>query len=303
MKFLSILLSSLLIAASCVAAADSADGNEDNDTYQPLKVVFAGFGRTGSHSIAAGLDRLGYKSIHGSEIVPNILGSHSKMADYMIAGDVHGLLNETARMGYNATMDCHAVYWGNMWEMHKGNNDVKFIFTKRSFEPWFNSIASVRWTLMPITRYPWRFVAWADKVYRFSVSISGYNWFNGNVNATIGKELVVNTSGELSRKIHQYAYQQYFVKVDKILKEYPKQAIMFEIREGHGYRELCELVEIPLEDCPVDEPFPHVGSSTQMIRVGFFLRFVEIMMYLIPMIVVGLIYRRVGGAKKKQKSE
>jgi hypothetical protein len=95
------LLSSVILATSALYCR--AD--------EPIKFVFAGFGRSGTNSLAAALTKLGYNTCHGSHIVANLGGSHQALGRTILYFDVDDILAETSKLGYNATVECHSPFW------------------------------------------------------------------------------------------------------------------------------------------------------------------------------------------------
>lgn len=75
---------------------------------EPLKVVYSGFGRSGTHSLRAALQRLGYHTCHGEDIGRDILyDANPELADAFINADFDAIVDETEKLGYNATLDIH----------------------------------------------------------------------------------------------------------------------------------------------------------------------------------------------------
>jgi hypothetical protein len=178
----------LLVMSTLACAAD-----------EPIQVVFAGFGRSGTHSLSAALTKLGYNACHGSDIVPNLMGSHEALGDAIMKYDVDEILEETSKLGYNATLECHSPFWEQIMEKRP---DAKYVFMIRDYDSWFESIVQLRLSLAPLHRYPLRLIPWANVLYKSSTCLAAYT-FGHPGDDDIGRELVMKTRSESSRSYHK----------------------------------------------------------------------------------------------------
>lgn len=105
------------------------DGGEDG-----LVVVGAGFGRTGTMSMKAALERLGFGPCH------HMVEAFARPDDFdQWAAAVRGEPWDAARAldGYRATLDFPScVVWRELWEANPGS---KVLLTTRSSESWWTS--------------------------------------------------------------------------------------------------------------------------------------------------------------------
>lgn len=259
---------------------------------EPLKVVFAGLGRSGSHSFAAALKELGYNPCHGSDVVTGIQsGSHERLAAAMVNGNVSAILGETSAMGYNATLEAHAVFWRDIYDRARRPNasemtaDAKFIFTIRDFDSWFESFVLMRKAVAPMNRYPLR--VFAERQRRWSASLTLRNFGIPESEATIRDVLLYPERRESD---HRRGHTRYVDQALEITRTDPEGALLFDLK-SHGYAELCEFLSVPRSSCPDDEPFPHVGRAQCIRRVGWVLRCIEVALYLLPVMAFGIVLR------------
>jgi hypothetical protein len=287
-------ITALFLLTACLATAAAAE-----EQKEPLQVVFAGFGRFGTHSLAAALTRLGYKTAHGTDIVSNLLGSHKALGKALMDRNVHHILEETSKLGYNATLECHAPFWQEIMmakQQQPSNNDIyaKYIFMIREFDPWYKSMVAMRESLSPLYRYPLRYLPWANAVFQFSTTLAATAF---RVDEATSVELVVNTKSETSRMIHQRAHQVFVQQALQITSS-SKNALLFHIQTD-GYQELCDFLEI--RDCPTteDEPFPHLGSSSSFQATYMVFLTMEMILYCLPLFLLWIVMRLVVGVGRR----
>jgi hypothetical protein len=269
-------------------------GNQKED----IQVLFAGFGRSGSHSFAAAFQRLGYNACHGADIFGGIASSHKGLADAMMENNVDRVVDITENMGYNATLEFHAVFWRQIAEKRP---NAKLVFIIRDFPSWFTSMVTMRTAVSPINRYPLRVFPLFDVMTKLAFRLAAidfgsrssdanYDDDDNNVQVT-GEELVRNPTSEHSKRLHQQAHEQYVMDALEITTNHPDRAILFDLNQ-HGYQELCDFLQTP--SCPLipnDEPFPHLGSSAYICRLGLVFQTIEVALYLLAVLYVYLVLK------------
>jgi hypothetical protein len=246
-----------------------ASPNEDVD-LPTLKVVFCGLGRTGSHSLAESLTRLGYTPCHGSDIITNIVGSHKAMADGIQIGDLSGTLQETARLGYDATLEGHAGLCSELFRYRQTlAPDVKFIFSVRDFEPWYDSMKDMRQAVKPLNRYPLRLIPMMEAQFQWSSQAALlFGDATGDERFT-PKQFIEDLDHPVIKGYHQQLHQRNRDFSLEATANEPEHAFRLDYRElnERGYQPLCDF--LGMDDCP-DESYPRLGSSNhfQTIRIG-----------------------------------
>mmetsp|Transcript_19342 Transcript_19342/g.29133 ORF Transcript_19342/g.29133 Transcript_19342/m.29133 type:complete len:282 (+) Transcript_19342:218-1063(+) len=221
---------------------------------EPLKVIYAGFGRFGTTSLLEALTHLGYKATHGSIIGRDLTGLHANMGEALMKGDVTRLLEETSRLGYNATITSHNIYWR---EMMAHTPNAKIIFMMRDFEPWFDSLSTMHGDLAPLFRYPLQALPFAQRIYRYTMALMIQTFEPRGYSRDEIQVMCDDPKGELSRKAYKEQYEEYIVDMTRILKDQPQRAFLFDKNEG--YPQLCRILDIPLKDCPSEKVFPHAN--------------------------------------------
>lgn len=106
-----------------------------------LKVIGAGYGRTGTASLKMALDQLGFGPCHHmSEVLPDPdrIGLWTEIGRTSAEHDTDPALWDRAFQGYNSTVDWPScTHWRALMEHYP---QAKVILTRRSAESWFESV-------------------------------------------------------------------------------------------------------------------------------------------------------------------
>ena len=213
-----------------------------------LEVIGAGFGRTGTASLKAALEILGYdKTHHMFEVMAS-----SEQMDMWHAIAQGGVPDwDAVYAGFPAAVDIPtAAYWR---ELSKAYPEAKVVLTVRSPDSWWKSASS---TVIPIGKAP---PAWAR---RFIPPIRKNSEM---VNGTIWDRLF---DGRQFEEAHAKAvFEEHNAAVQA---ETPAERVLvFEVKQG--WEPLCGFLGKP----GPDEPFPHVNDTEEfqkmirMIKRGF----------------------------------
>ncbi|CAF2960263.1 unnamed protein product, partial [Rotaria sp. Silwood2] len=195
----------------------------------PLKVIGAGFGRTGTESTKTALNLLGFNCYHMTEVVK--VGRKSMPLWIKAADDPFAAEWEQIFDGYNATVDWPgAHFWKSLIEYYP---DAKVILNVRDAEKWYDSVKNT--------------------IYRLS----------GSLVFKIGGKLIPNMwhMDELVRKIvwigtfknrfpdKSYAIEIYNSHNEEVKRIVPKDRLLvFEVKQG--WEPLCRVLNCPVPDIP-----------------------------------------------------
>ena len=203
----------------------------------PLKVIGAGLGRTGTLSLKAALEQLGFtRCYHMTDVLAHL--EHAAVWDAAARGE--SVDWEALFQGYQATVDWPGC---NFYEQFiERYPDAKVILTVRDPERWYESarqtIYYVRhafpsWTRLLIPRMR-RFIRMLDRLIwdgmfhdRFEdkpFAIDVFNRFNGQVRRTVPAERL----------------------------------LVYEVQQGWG--PLCAFLGVPV---PEGKPFPHLNDTVE----------------------------------------
>ena len=199
-----------------------------------LKVIGAGFGRTGTLSMKAALEQLGYvKCHHMLEVFAS--------ADQLRMWDEIGRGGEpdwdTVFDGFQASVDFpSSAYWRELAEHYP---DAKVILTTRSFESWHKSARETIWAVgaaMP---------GWMKTLVPKARTIT--RMVDNNVWARVFHGRFEDY--EYARKV----FEDHEAAVKAAIP--PERLLVFEPKQG--WEPLCAFLDKPVPD----GPFPHVNDT------------------------------------------
>lgn len=205
----------------------------------PLKVIGAGFGRTGTMSLQAALQHLGLRCYHMTEVPTHRVHARS-WHDFL----VRGIPMDWATLfeNYDATVDFPAcLFYG---ELMREFPDARVILSVRDHDAWFSSWLRLRDMVDGFRRYSW--VPPIRRFYELERAmvdrfLAGGRDPVGTVNAKRGHE------EEVRRVVP------------------PARLLVFDVRDG--WEPLCEFLGAPV---PENVPFPHLNEGTATLRRFFY---------------------------------
>jgi len=114
-----------------------------------MKVIGAGFGRSGTSSTFKALTDLGYKCYHMSECVRH---DHVALWNNFFEGDQEPLFREIQRLGYEATLDFPIISIFD--ELLERNPDAKVLLNVRDNpKQWIKSFRGTIWKVMTVSPF------------------------------------------------------------------------------------------------------------------------------------------------------
>lgn len=266
---------------------------------EPLKVVFIGKYRSGSSSLAAALRRLGYNPCHGRDVIYKSSGSNAPLANALIRGNVSEILKATSDLGCNATLEMHSIFWKEI--VNVASNDTKYIIVIRPFDAWSKSVTSLFKEVLPIHRYPLRWLPRMKKASELLASLAQHE--AGYESREQALEIIRHPGSQAFQEGLKMLYDAFVHDAHDLLQGKPTQTLLFHLQDG--YPPLCKFLDVV--DCPT-ERFPHINKTRDIQVELFWKRVKEIFFYatfliccLAPMI---LAWRRsrLGGCKKTKAS-
>lgn len=226
-----------------------------------LKVIGAGFGRTGTMSTQKALEQLGFAPCyHMTEVVKNVdhvdvweaaergepVDWHTFFAEYEAGVDI------PVAFHYEALMDAFP--------------DAKLILTTRDSQRWYDSFRNSIYELHHAT--PPRWFTWINPSFkRFIGWTQGLMW-----DRTFDGKFISEPD---------YAMRVFEAHNERVKAAVPADRLLiFSVKEG--WEPLCTFLNVPIPDTP----FPHANDRKQMQRMvqGF-----RILNILTPIVVIGLI--------------
>ena len=213
-----------------------------------MKVIGAGFGRTGTWSLKAALEKLGFgPCYHMTEVF-----AHPEHADLWVSAWRKEPVDwDKVLEGYEATMDWPAcTFYEELMERHP---DAKVILSVRDPERWYESVRNTIYELsVVIPRHP---------IYRIGYKLVSIFVFRGSGNVDLAGEIIWQGTfdGRFEDKHHAIeVFERHNAVVQQRVPE--NRLLVYDVKAGWG--PLCEFlgVEEP------EEPFPRTNDAAEMQR-------------------------------------
>jgi hypothetical protein len=212
-----------------------------------IKIIGAGFGRTGTLSMKAALEELGFgPCYHMTEVF-----NHRKHAPLWEAAARGETVNWRELFdGYQATVDWPGcTFYKEFMEIYP---DAKVLLTVRDPEKWYESTQSTiyrgtNWANAPFSRRLLRLLR--PDILKTGRMINTLIWegtFNGNF-----------TDKPYAIEI----FNQHIEEVKKVVP--PERLLVYNVKEG--WEPLCAFLGV---EVPRDKPFPHLNDRASLIERG-----------------------------------
>lgn len=201
-----------------------------------MKVIGAGFGRTGTLSLQSALEQLGFKKCyHMVEVFKH--PDHPALWSDAAEGrpvDWDSLLD-----GYEATVDWPGCTFYK--ELMAQYPDAKVLLSVRDFEGWYKS---VRETIYEISngfpmKQTMKIALFFRKPGKMASSIVWKNTFQDRF---------------LDKDFARQVFEAHIAEVKRVVP--PDRLLVYQVREGWG--PLCAFLGVPV---PENTPFPHLNDT------------------------------------------
>jgi Sulfotransferase domain len=213
-----------------------------------VKVIGAGFGRTGTMSLKVALEILGFgPCYHMTEVF-----AHPEHTGFWISAwrgepaDWDRILGE-----YEAAVDWPAcTFYEELMERHP---DAKVILSVRDPERWYESVRNTIYELsVVIPRHP---------IYRIGYRLVSFFVFRGSGNVDLAGEIIWQGTFDGRFEDKDYAIEVFERHNEEVKRRVPgDRLLVYDVKAG--WEPLCQFlgVEVP------DEPFPRTNDTAQMRR-------------------------------------
>jgi hypothetical protein len=203
----------------------------------PLKVIGAGFGRTGTLSLKVALEQLGFaKCYHMTEAFAK--PDHVKLWDAAVRGATVDW--EALFQGYQATVDWPGCSFYQ--EYRRLYPEARVILTVRDPERWYDSVRQTIYPMKP------PFPAW---ILPFLPRLRS---FLGLTKRLIWEGVF---RGRFDDRAH--AIEVFNRHIEEVKRVVPKDRLLvYEVSEGWG--PLCSFLGVPV---PENQPFPHLNDVAE----------------------------------------
>jgi hypothetical protein len=213
-----------------------------------VKVVGAGFGRTGTMSLKAALETLGFgPCYHMIEVF-----EHPEHAGFWQGAwrgepvDWEGFLG-----GYEAAVDWPACTFYE--ELLERNPDAKVLLSVRDPERWYDSTRNTIYELsVGIPRSP---------LYRVGFAAVSFFIFGPSVRGNMADEIIWDGTFDGRFEDRRYAIDVFNRHNEEVRRRVPRDRLLvYEVKQGWG--PLCEFLGVEEPDIP----FPRVNDTAEMHR-------------------------------------
>ncbi|MDJ0922723.1 MAG: sulfotransferase [Henriciella sp.] len=206
-----------------------------------LKVIGAGFGRTGTMSMKAALEQLGYRKCHHMlEVLKPKAEKQLDFWDRIGKGERPGW--DEVFDGFEASVDFPScVYWQELADAYP---DAKVVLTVRSFESWYDSASSTIYATAKSMPSWTKLIPRARKIDRVTHNIIWNGKFDGRFE---------------DKAYAQKVWNDHISAVKTAIP--PERLLVFEVKEG--WAPLCDFLGDPVPD----KPFPRVNDKAQFLQM------------------------------------
>jgi sulfotransferase family protein len=213
-----------------------------------VKVIGAGFGRTGTTSLKAALETLGFgPCYHMTEVF-----AHPQHADVWVAAargkpaDLDAVLE-----GYEATLDWPACTFYQ--EIMRRHPEAKVLLSVRDPKRWYESTRS--------TIYPLTLLLDSSRTVRLIFGLTTLFAFGGfaGIKSSLPHDVIWEGTFDGRFEDKAYAIEVFEQHNEEVKRRVPPDRLLiYEVREGWG--PLCQFLGVP----EPEEPFPRLNDAAQM---------------------------------------
>ena len=213
-----------------------------------MRVIGAGFGRTGTTSLKSALETLGFAPCyHMTEVF-----ARPRDAETWRAAWRGKPVDWDAMLGsYEAAVDWPAcTFYAELMERYPG---AKVLLSVRDPERWYESTRTTIYELSRVTA--------GSRTARAAFGLVSLFTFGGFARTGAGEEIIWNGTfdGRFEDRAHAIeVLERHNEEVKRRVP--PERLLVYEVKEGWG--PLCEFLGVP----EPDEPFPRLNDAAEMRR-------------------------------------
>ncbi|RAY16180.1 sulfotransferase family protein [Actinomadura craniellae] len=215
-----------------------------------MKVIGAGFGRTGTASLKAALELLGYTPCYH---MYEVIQQPYRVRQWLDIGEDRARNWDEVFAGYQAAVDWPAAsYWRELADHYP---DAKVVLTVRDPQRWYDSVSETIFASALAERRP---LSPRRRVIRWLVARRSPDFalFPQMTKATVTDRVF---DGRIDDRAHVLkVFEQHIAEVEAAIP--PDRLLVFDVREG--WEPLCGFLGIPVPDAP----FPQVNERAAFRR-------------------------------------
>jgi len=206
-----------------------------------IKIIGAGFGRTGTTSLKAALEALGFVKCHHMK---EVIFSPRQSRFWRDISEGQAVDWDTVLAGYQATVDWPACSYYR--ELLAAYPEAKVLLTVRDPARWYQSAY--------------------DTVYQASLVVPRWlRWVNPQAARIFQMQQNVIWQGDFQGQFadKDYAIAAFNQHIEAVKQAVPPEKLLiYQVQEGWG--PLCQFLEVPV---PADQPFPHLNDTAEFRRI------------------------------------
>lgn len=206
---------------------------------ESIKVIGAGWGRTGTNSLMIALEMIGYNPCYHME--KNIQHNHCEFWKRVLRGDPYDF--DEILSSFRATTDFpSAMYWKEQLAKYP---NAKVVLTMRDEEAWFRSCEKTIFLMIPGNPY----APWGIKIANMLGlgPVSGFS----EMSKILGEKALNGLPG-----VREVCLPLYRAHINDVLNNCPKEKLLV-MNISEGWKPLCEFLGKPIPDAP----FPRVNDT------------------------------------------
>jgi hypothetical protein len=212
-----------------------------------VKVIGAGFGRTGTRSLKAALEDLGFgPCYHMSEVI----AEPSRVRQWLDVGEGRRSDWDEIFAGYHSALDWPAAsYWRELAEHYPG---TRVILTVRDPAQWYTSISE---TIFASALAERRKMPLRRRVVRSLIALRApdFSLYPRMARATVFDRIFDGRIGDRDHVIK--VFERHVAEVKAAIP--PERLLVFE--PGDGWEPLCAFLGVPVPD----EPYPQANDRAE----------------------------------------
>ena len=202
-----------------------------------LQVIGAGFGRTGTTSLKAALEQLGFSKCHHMD---EVMKSSAQIRFWKVLSEGGEVAWDDVFEGFQASCDWpSSSYWE---QLHHYYPDAKIILTVRDEARWYDSVSQ---TIYPVTFVLPRWLEWLvpplSRLNKMIVAIVWDGVFGGRFE---------------DRELALQVYRDHIAYVKATARS--DQLLVFEAKDG--WAPLCSFLNVPVPE----NDYPHLNDAAKI---------------------------------------
>ena len=223
-----------------------------------MKIIGAGFARTGTSSLRAALEELGLGPCYHMRVMVED-SAHAPLWQSIVDGNDPDF--DTIFADYQATVDAPAcLYYQALMEKYP---DAKLLLSVRDGERWYSSVRESIYLGYLVPRWM-EIIPTVGPFLKLTRTMIWEGFFNGRLEDKPYAISLFKQHNEAVKKL---------VPAEKLL--------VFNVKEG--WEPLCAFFDVPV---PKNKPFPHLNDKKEMRRA---MQLTRLMGYALPVVATGII--------------